>query len=327
MLRPSGNAGQRLTTAEVFVLTSFRRTGAVVPCSQTGLVNNLSDDSRPGPVPRRLRRAHGSDDRTDQHFCGPLPALWGLGQLVTGGSVRSARPEVAHRRRNAHAGRRDRVDRFHDRLRTVGDRRRSPRCRHGNGVSHAARSRWRRRASTLARPCRRRVSTLARPGLRGRCAPRRHPRRRVRNQDRDLDGRGSDRVVRCDRRRAHVRDPPAASSDALRAKGPTLRLCGRCSGRARTTLGTAGSQRREPIPGCPARSVRGPRAKPACDLHERPPMGASYQSRDAEVIVVARRGHMRRNHRASAPRPPAPTDATGSRGPVRRAAGWQAASP
>ncbi len=72
-----------LTTGEIFVLTSFRER-ALSSCSQAGLVNNLNDGLAWGIFPLYFAAAGLSVARIGI-LAAVYPAIWGLGQLVTGG--------------------------------------------------------------------------------------------------------------------------------------------------------------------------------------------------------------------------------------------------
>ncbi len=72
-----------LSTGEVFVLTSFRER-ALSSCSQAGLVNNLNDGLAWGLFPIAFARAGLSVGRIGI-LAALYPAVWGLGQLITGG--------------------------------------------------------------------------------------------------------------------------------------------------------------------------------------------------------------------------------------------------
>ena len=123
------------------------RTGAVVV--QPGRAGQ-QPQRRPrlGPVPAAVRAA-----RLERRRIGILaalyPAVWGLGQLVTGALSDRMGPQAAHRRRHAHPGRRHRCRRDRH-LRDLGARRRHPRCRHRHGVPDPARRHRRRRPPGLA---------------------------------------------------------------------------------------------------------------------------------------------------------------------------------
>ncbi|MFA5885839.1 MAG: MFS transporter [Acidimicrobiia bacterium] len=72
-----------LTTREVFALTSFHEK-ALSACSQAGLVNNLNDGLAWGLFPLYFAAAGLSIARIGI-LAALYPAVWGLGQLVTGG--------------------------------------------------------------------------------------------------------------------------------------------------------------------------------------------------------------------------------------------------
>ena len=79
-----------LTTGQVFVLTSFKEP-ALSAASQAGLVNNLNDGLAWGLFPRLFARGGLSVGRIGV-LAALYPAVWGLGQLVTGAlSDRSGR--------------------------------------------------------------------------------------------------------------------------------------------------------------------------------------------------------------------------------------------
>jgi MFS family permease len=78
-----GDAADGLSTREVFVLTSFRER-ALSSCSQAGLVNNLNDGLAWGLFPLYFEDAGLSIGRIGI-LAAVYPAVWGLGQLVTGG--------------------------------------------------------------------------------------------------------------------------------------------------------------------------------------------------------------------------------------------------
>ena len=71
------------STGDVFVLTSFREK-ALSSCSQAGLVNNLNDGLAWGLFPIFFANAGLSISRIGI-LAAIYPAVWGLGQLVTGG--------------------------------------------------------------------------------------------------------------------------------------------------------------------------------------------------------------------------------------------------
>jgi MFS family permease len=72
-----------LRTGAVFVLTSFKEK-ALSSCSQAGLVNNLNDGLAWGLFPIMFANAGLSVGRIGI-LAALYPAVWGLGQLVTGG--------------------------------------------------------------------------------------------------------------------------------------------------------------------------------------------------------------------------------------------------
>jgi Na+/melibiose symporter-like transporter len=72
-----------LTTGEIFRLTSFREK-ALSSCSQAGMVNNLNDGLAWGLLPLYFAAAGLSVARIGI-LAALYPAVWGIGQLVTGG--------------------------------------------------------------------------------------------------------------------------------------------------------------------------------------------------------------------------------------------------
>jgi MFS family permease len=72
-----------LSTREVFALTSFKER-ALSACSQAGLVNNLNDGLAWGVFPIYFAAAGLSVERIGM-LAAIYPAIWGVGQLVTGG--------------------------------------------------------------------------------------------------------------------------------------------------------------------------------------------------------------------------------------------------
>ena len=72
-----------LSTGEIFRLTSFREK-ALSSCSQAGLVNNLNDGLAWGLLPLYFAAAGLSVARIGI-LAALYPAVWGVGQLVTGG--------------------------------------------------------------------------------------------------------------------------------------------------------------------------------------------------------------------------------------------------
>jgi MFS family permease len=81
--RTLGAAGvERLSTREIFVRTSLREP-ALSACSQAGLVNNLNDGLAWGLLPLLFVRGGLSVAQVGL-LAALYPAVWGLGQLVTG---------------------------------------------------------------------------------------------------------------------------------------------------------------------------------------------------------------------------------------------------
>jgi MFS family permease len=72
-----------LTTREIFTLTSFKER-ALSSCSQAGLVNNLNDGLAWGLFPLFFADAGLSVARIGV-LAALYPAVWGLGQMITGG--------------------------------------------------------------------------------------------------------------------------------------------------------------------------------------------------------------------------------------------------
>jgi MFS family permease len=72
-----------LSTGDIFLLTSFREK-ALSSCSQAGMVNNLNDGLAWGLFPLYFAAAGVSVGRIGV-LAALYPAVWGLGQLVTGG--------------------------------------------------------------------------------------------------------------------------------------------------------------------------------------------------------------------------------------------------
>ena len=72
-----------LSTREIFMLTSFRER-ALSSCSQAGLVNNLNDGLAWGLFPLFFADAGLSVGRIGV-LAAIYPAIWGVGQLITGG--------------------------------------------------------------------------------------------------------------------------------------------------------------------------------------------------------------------------------------------------
>jgi MFS family permease len=72
-----------LTTGEVFTLTSFKEP-ALSSCSQAGMVNNLNDGLAWGIFPLFFAQVAGLSVERIGVLAALYPAVWGLGQLVTG---------------------------------------------------------------------------------------------------------------------------------------------------------------------------------------------------------------------------------------------------
>jgi MFS family permease len=81
--RSGRSSDDGLSTGAVFTLTSFRDR-ALSSCSQAGLVNNLNDGLAWGLFPLYFAAA-GLDVGRIGILAALYPAVWGLGQLVTGG--------------------------------------------------------------------------------------------------------------------------------------------------------------------------------------------------------------------------------------------------
>ena len=80
---PEDGASADLSMREVFTLTSFREP-ALSSCSQAGLVNNLNDGLAWGVFPIYFA-SHGLGVGQIGLLTAIYPAVWGLGQLLTGG--------------------------------------------------------------------------------------------------------------------------------------------------------------------------------------------------------------------------------------------------
>ncbi len=78
----SADLHEGLSTRAVFVLTSFRER-ALSSCSQAGLVNNLNDGMAWGLFPLLFARG-GLSVASIGLLAGLYPAVWSLGQLLTG---------------------------------------------------------------------------------------------------------------------------------------------------------------------------------------------------------------------------------------------------
>ncbi len=73
----------KLTTAEVFRLTSFKEP-ALSSCSQAGMVNNLNDGLAWGIFPLFFAQVAGLSVERIAVLAALYPAVWGVGQLFTG---------------------------------------------------------------------------------------------------------------------------------------------------------------------------------------------------------------------------------------------------
>ena len=160
-----------LSTGEIFALTSFREK-ALSSCSQAGMVNNLNDGLAWGLFPLYFAAA-GLSVRRIGVLAALYPAVWGLGQLVTGGlSDRIGRKPLIVGGMLTQAVAIALIAR-HDRVLDLGRRRHAPRRGHRHGLPDAPRRDRRRRPPLLAGPVRRRLPALARRRLRRRRPPRR----------------------------------------------------------------------------------------------------------------------------------------------------------
>jgi MFS family permease len=79
---PDADGGERLSTRQVLVRTSLREP-ALSACSQAGLVNNLNDGLAWGMLPLLFVRGGLAVDQVGL-LIALYPAVWGLGQLLTG---------------------------------------------------------------------------------------------------------------------------------------------------------------------------------------------------------------------------------------------------
>jgi len=80
---PHNGEPENLATGEIFAITSFRER-ALSACSQAGLVNNLNDGLAWGLFPIYFA-AHGLGIARIGILAAVYPAVWGVGQLYTGG--------------------------------------------------------------------------------------------------------------------------------------------------------------------------------------------------------------------------------------------------
>ena len=174
---PRRDCTATLTTGEIFVLTSFQEK-ALSSCSPGRAGQQPQRRPRLGPVPASSSPPPASRVGRIGVLAALYPAVWGLGQLVTGAlSDRIGRKwliaggmltqAVAIASIAATSG-----------LRAWALGAVAPRRRHRHGVPDPARRHRRRRPPHLAGPLRRHLPALARRRLRRRRPPRRHPRRR-----------------------------------------------------------------------------------------------------------------------------------------------------
>jgi len=160
------HAVSTLSNRQVFTLTSFRDK-SLSSVSQAGLVNNLNDGLAWGLFPILFATAGLSIQRIGI-LAAVYPAVWGAGQLITGGSLRPNRPQMVDRRRDDHAGSGTGNGRFRTQLRGLAHRCHPARGRNGHGLPNTAGSYRRRRPPPMARPVRRHLPPLARRWLRRR---------------------------------------------------------------------------------------------------------------------------------------------------------------
>ena len=199
-----------LTGTEIFTLTSLRER-ALSACSQAGLVNNLNDGLAWGLFPIFFA-ADGLSVGRIGLLAAIYPAIWGLGQLYTGGlSDRVGRKPLIAGGMLTQAGR-HRLDGRHVRVLAVGRRGGRARRRHRHGLPHSAGGHRRRRPPHLASPVGGHLPALARRRLRRRRPPRRDPGRPRLRRSGHLRRRRPDRRLRCRRHGPHVRDPPTRAS-------------------------------------------------------------------------------------------------------------------
>ena len=174
-------------------------------CSQAGLVNNLNDALAWALVPLYLA-AHGASARQIGIVAAAYPAVWGLGQLVTGwlsDHIGRKPPIVAGML--LQAGALGVLVAGGGSFAPVARRRDRPRRGDGARLPDAARGGLRRRLSPRPRARRRRLPILARRRVRRRRPARRLRRRRGRRRRRDRPRRGPDRSQRRGRARHAVR--------------------------------------------------------------------------------------------------------------------------
>lgn len=194
-----------LSAREVFVHTSFKDRD-LASISQAGLVNNLNDGMAWGLFPL-VYAAAGMSLAEIGTLAALYPAVWGLGQLVTGAwSDRVGRKRLIVGQ--GLAGVCHRCHRLRRRVPRIRGRRRPDRPRDRDGLSDPAGRDRRRGPPFLACLRGRGVSPLARQRIRDRGAPGRGPRRLVWPRGRDARRRGLEPRLRLRGRDPHARDPP-----------------------------------------------------------------------------------------------------------------------
>ncbi|WIN00133.1 MFS transporter [Actinoplanes oblitus] len=196
----------KLSTRQVFALASWREP-ALSSASQAGMVNNLNDGLAWGLFPILFATAGLSLTQIGA-LAALYPAVWGLGQLVTGpASDRYGRKPFIVTGMLTQAAALALIataDGFTAwAAAAVLPARAPPRC------TDAARHDLRRRPPGLAGPRRRRLPALARRRVRRRRPARRHHRRPRRPPRRRLGHRRTHRRIRAAGLDTDVRDPPA----------------------------------------------------------------------------------------------------------------------
>ncbi len=206
-----------LSTREIFMLTSFRER-ALSSCSQAGLVNNLNDGLAWGLFPLFFADAGLSVGRIGI-LAAIYPAIWGIGQLITGGlSDRIGRKRliaggmltqavaIAWIAASSGFG----AWAAGAALLGVGTAMVYPTLL--AAIGDVAHPRWRARSVGVYRLWRD-------AGLRSRRDPRRHSRRPHLHRSRHLGGRRTHRRLRTRRHRAHVRNTPTCTAKPRRRAG------------------------------------------------------------------------------------------------------------